>query len=210
MSELQKDVNKTTIEYNPNSSIISEAISGPRKSSKLLQTAKSADYDKEKIFDSNFDPKINQESLYVQEISDINNLQKFEVNNTQVKESENSSNKVMNQIFKGRDARKRLQNLSSQIFDNNGENQSYLINKNKSLMERTFDHKTSLHNLSESKPISLTEENLLKNKNIVMNYNSQTSFNHFRQGVLEKKRMSTEQLMHISPETTSPAQVTEK
>ena len=181
----------------------------PKKSTRLLHTDKSADYEKEQISDSNFDPKINQDSPYVKKISDINDLQKFEINNN-TKELEYSSNKVINQTFNSHEARRRFQNLSNKIFDNNDENQGYLINKNEALMERTFDHKTSLHNLSEPKSTYLIKENNLKSKNIVMNYNSHTSFNHFKKGGLEKKRMSTEQLMHVSPETTSPEQVNEK
>lgn len=205
LTELQRDLNRTTIDYVPNGSLVSDMmpVISYKNNSRLLQTAKSADYEKD-IFDTNnFDPKIDHINPYVKEISDLGDFKPL-----QKKSLQNSPNRNLVAYYSSRDAKKRFQNLSNHIFDSNRENQSHLLNKGKLLMERTFDHTTNLYNLSESKHISLTEDNISKPRKGIINYAPKQ---HPLMGeALQKKRASTEQLMHVSPGNSSPEVTTEK
>lgn len=83
-----------------------------------------------------------------------------------------------------------------------------MVNKPSDHLERTFDHDLSHKNLDHSKFISLTEANLPRNKNIVAKYQSKHSLQSTA-GVLERKRMSTEQLEEVSPESSTPDNITD-
>ena len=76
-------------------------------------------------------------------------------------------------------------------------------------MERTFNYDSSNRNIEHSKFISMTENHISKKKNIISNYVPRAKQHPMIAG-LEKKRMSTEQLIEVSPGSWSPDNITDK
>ena len=201
MNDLQKDYNKVIIDLSHNGSVTGEKMYGMYSDIQVKNFRGSMELEPHNFSNTMVDNRTNNSSPHIHEATNFHSLSETRnaLNPSQLSKGRSS---LFNDYSNAKDVSRRFHNLSNNFGDIAKEEQSELLPKDHNMMERTFDHEIRNNQLEHREHISMTAGQHSK-RGIISKYIPKLREN-ISACPLESKRMSTEQLIEISPGNCSP------